>query len=119
MDKITAMNLLKNTFVDYTLIDGTTVKMTLAFALLKAIEGKKPELADRYYRVTSKKQSEVRETDMLTIMYTAYMCANIDDPDLMDEDVFEILVGYDRTSMSAVVEQLMGVKKKQAFPPRS
>ena len=114
MDKSTAMNLLKNTFVDYTLIDGTTVKLTLAFALLKALENKNPDLANRYYKLTAKKPHEVNEFDTVTMLYTAYACANMDDPEMMDEETFMILLGSDRFSLRRVFNQLMGAKKNPA-----
>lgn len=119
MDRSTAMNLLKNTFVKYTLIDGTTVDLTLAFALLKALEGQNPELTERYYKITSKSQKEMREQDVVTILYTAYACANFDDPCMHDEEVFTILLGSDRISLGGVFEQLMGSKKKPASVNRS
>lgn len=115
MDKSTAMNLLKNTFVDYTLIDGTTVKLTLAFALLKMLEDKDANLANRYYKVTSKKESEMRELDIITMLYTAYFCACIaDGAEAMDEDTFMILLGSDRLSLKRIFNQLMGAKKNPA-----
>ena len=117
MDKSTAMNLLKNTYVPYTLIDGTTIQLTLAFYLLKLLEGKNPDLAERYYKMTSKK--DMRDTDIVTIMYTAYCCANLDNPELLDEETFMILLGSDRLSMRGLVNRLMGAKKKPDSVTRS
>lgn len=115
MDKSTAMNLLKNTFVDYELLDGSTVKLTLAFALLKMLEDKNAVLANRYYKVTTKKESEMRELDIVTMLYTAYTCACIaDNAEVMDEDTFMILLGSDRLSLKRVFNQLMGAKKNPA-----
>lgn len=119
MDKSSAINLLKNTFIDYTLIDGTTVKLTLAFYLLKQLESKNPSLSDRYYKTTSKKQSELRDIDTVTIIYTAYCCANLDNEELMDEDVFMILMGGDRLSMNGIVQRLVGAKKNPSSVTRS
>lgn len=119
MDKSTAMNLLKNTFVKYTLIDGTTVNLTLAFALLKALEGSNPELAERYYKITSKAEKDWCEYDIVTIIYTAYACANLDEPEMLDEEVFCILMGADRFSLRGLFNRLMGMKKKPASATRS
>lgn len=119
MDKSTAMNLLKNTFVKYTLIDGSTVDLTLAFALLKALEGAKPDLAERYYKITSKSEKEWKEHDIVTILYTAYSCANLDNPEALDEEVFEILMGSDRFSLRGLFNRLMGAKKKPGSAPHS
>ena len=120
MDKSTAMNLLKNTFVDYELIDGSTVKLTLAFALLKMLEDKDSALANRYYKVTAKKESEMRELDIVTMLYTAYSCACIaDGAESMDEDMFMILIGSDRQSLRRIFNQLMGAKKNLASAAHS
>ena len=120
MDKSTAMNLLKNTFVDYPLIDGSEVKLTLAFALLKMLEDKDSSLANRYYKVTSKKEHEMRELDIVTMLYTAYSCACIaDNSEPMDEDTFTILLGSDRLPLKRVFNQLMGAKKNPASASHS
>ena len=119
MDKSTAMNLLKNTFVKYTLIDGTTVNLTLAFALLKALEGTNSELAERYDKITAKNEKDWCEYDIVTILYTAYCCANLDDPEMLNEEVFCILMGSDRFSLRGLFNQLMGAKKKPASVTRS
>ena len=119
MDKSTAMNLLKNTFIDYEMLDGRTVKLTLAFYLLKQLEGKNAILAERYYKTTQKKQNEMRDTDMVTILYTAYCCANMDDPEMIDEETFTILMGADRMSLNGLMNRLIGAKKKPASAARS
>lgn len=111
MNKEQAMNLLKNTFIDYTLIGDMTVKLTLSFFLLKKLESKMPEVAERYYKTQTKKQSEMRDTDLISILYTAYCCANIDDPELMDEETFAILMGSDRMALNGIVNRLVGAKK--------
>lgn len=117
MDKSTAMNLLKNTYVQYELIDGTKVDLTLAFYLLKLLEGKNPGLTARYYKLQSKK--EMIDTDMVTIIYTAYCCANLDNPEMMDEETFMIMMGSDRLSMRSLMNRLMGSKKKPDSVTRS
>lgn len=119
MDKSTAMNLLKNTFVDYTLIDDSTVKLTLAFALLKMLEKKNPDLVNRYFKITAKKQHEATEFDMVVMLYTAYACANLDNPEMLDEETFMILMGSDRLSLRRVFNQLMGAKKNPVSANRS
>lgn len=117
MDKSSAMQLLKNTYVPYTLINGETVQLTLAFYLLKQLEGKNSALVERYYKLQSKK--EMRDTDIVTILYTAYCCANLDSEDLHDEEAFMILLGSDRLSMRGIMNRLMGAKKKPGFDSHS
>ena len=119
MDKSTAMNLLKNTFVKLEMLGGIEVNLTLAFYLLKQLESKNALLAERYYKTTQKKQTELRDTDIITILYTAYSCANMDDPNMMDEDTFTIMLGSDRETLGGLMNQLIGAKKKPASAARS
>lgn len=113
MNKDAALALLKkNTYYKYPLIDDSEVEMTLAFYLLKKLEGTNPGLAERYYKLTSNKLN--KELEIVTILYTAYCCANMDDPDMMDEDTFCIMIGDDRMAMQEAVQKLIGSKKKAA-----
>lgn len=82
MNKEQALNLLKNTFIDYEMVGGIKVKLTLSFYLLKQLETKNPDLIKRYYEAQTKDAKQRRDSDTITLMYTAYCCANMDDPDL-------------------------------------
>ena len=119
IDRQAAIHMLKNTFVEYVLIDGTAVKLTLAFYLLKQLEAKNPALAERYYKTVAKQQRDVRDTDIITVLYAAYCCANMGEEEMLDEELFTILLGSDRLSMRGVFNQLMGAKKKPDFGKRS
>jgi hypothetical protein len=107
-----ALGFLQNTFIDFTLINGETVKLTLAFALLKELESRNPDLASRYFKVTSKDQKAMTEMDVLTIVYAAYVCANLSNPEMLDEEVFTILLGHDRFAIRGVMNRLTSGKKK-------
>lgn len=118
MNKDAALALLKkNTYVKYTLIDDTEVDMTLAFYLLKRLEGINPSVTERYYKLTNSKA--MKDTDVVTILYTAYCCANMDDPEMMDEETFAIMMGSDRMQMQGIMQKLLGSKKKAASATHS
>lgn len=111
MNKEQAMNVLRNTFIDLELLDGTKVKLTLSFYLLKKLEEKHPELAEAYYALQRKKQSEMRDHHLIIMLYTAYVCANLNAPERLDEDAFAMLLPSDREAIGAITKKLMGGKK--------
>ncbi len=111
MNKEQALNVLKNTFVDFEMLGDITVKLTFSFYLLKRLESKYPELAERYFDIQRKKKEEATNEDTITAFYTAYVCANMDDPDLMDEEAFFILFPSDIKYITQVAGKLMGGKK--------
>lgn len=110
MNKEQALNVLRNTFIDLELVGGIKVKLTLSFYLLKKLEEKKPELTEAYYALQRKKQSEMRDHHFITLLYVAYACANMDDPEMMDEDTFAILLPFGDATKTAL-ERLGGKKK--------
>ena len=48
---------------------------------------------------------------MITIMYTAYVCANLSEEDLMTEEEFMIKCGSDRIAIRDAVQELTQPKK--------
>ena len=100
--------------------DGTTCEMTLAFYALLMLKGKNKSLYDRYNKsmngMTDKKK-DYDELESLTILYTAYRCANITEPEenLMNETEFIIKCGSDRNGVGIAMKRLINPKKTQAF----
>lgn len=100
--------------------DGTTCEMTLAFYALLMLKGKNKSLYDRYNKTMngmSNKNKEYDELESLTILYTAYRCANINEPEenLMSETDFIIKCGSDRKAVGNAIQRLINPKKPQAF----
>lgn len=100
--------------------DGTTCEMTLAFYALLMLKGKNKSLYDRYNKAMngmSDKKKEYEELETLTILYVAYRCANINEPEenLMSEMDFIIKCGSDRTGTATALKRLINPKKPQAF----
>ena len=100
--------------------DGTTCEMTLAFYALLMLKGKNKSLYDRYnkaYSGMADKKKDYDELESLTILYTAYRCANIKEPEesLMSETDFIIKCGSNRKEVGRAMQRLLNPKKPQAF----
>lgn len=97
--------------------DGTTCQMTLAFIRLKMLSGKNKNLYKRCQKVMTNGPED--ELDILAVLYTAYVCANIDSDDLMTEDDFIMKCGTDRFALSEAYEEMTNPKKRKASADRS
>lgn len=104
--------------------DGSTCEMTLAFYALLMLKGKNKSLYDRYNKTMngmSNKNKEYDELESLTILYTAYRCANINEAEdnLVSEEEFVYKCGSDRKAVGNAMTRLINPKKQQAFGNRS
>lgn len=101
----------KNTYYDYKFEDGESVKMTLAFYALYQLKSINKGLYDRYNKVMTKGPSD--ELEMLTVLYAAYICANINDSaNCMSEEEFLVKCGSDRFAVKDALEKLVKPKKQ-------
>lgn len=99
--------------------DGTSCEMTLAFYVLYLLKAKNKSLYDRYNRTMngmSDNKKDYDELESLTILYTAYRCANINEPEenLMSEEEFIIKCGSDRKAVGMAMQRLINPKKPKA-----
>ena len=92
--------------------DGSTCQMSLSFIRLKRLAGKNKALYERHQKVMVNGGKD--ELDTLTVLYAAYVCANIDSDDLMTEDEFLEKCGSDRVAVNTALEALTNPKKRQA-----
>lgn len=97
--------------------DETTCEMTLAFIRLKMLSGKNRALYERCQKVMANGAKDELET--LTVVYTAYVCANIDSENLMSEDEFIEKCGSDRQALVEALTALTSPKKRKASASRS
>lgn len=103
--------MLKNTCIDYKFEDGDNCKLTLAFYQLYMLKGKNKLVYDEYNRIMTKGVSE--ELDMIHVLYTAYLCANIENIDTcMNKTEFMVKCGSDRLSIKEAMELLVKPKKQ-------
>lgn len=102
-----------NTHYNFTLADGTTVPMTLTFYALYQLKGKNESLYRRYNKVLSEQASKnyvYDELDNMTVLYTAYCCANINNADMMSEEEFLMVCGSNRKEVGEALMALLAPK---------
>ena len=101
----------KNTYIDFVFEDGDSCKLTLAFYALYQLKSINKGLYERYNKIMTKGATE--ELEMITILYAAYMCANISEAaTCMSEEEFMIKCGSDRYAIKTAMEQLIKPKKR-------
>lgn len=98
-----------NTIIDFEFFDGTTAKLTLTFYALYQLKAKNKTLYERYNKIMSKQASE--ELEMITVLYTAYACANLSEENLMTEEEFMMKCGSDRIAIRDAIQELTQPKK--------
>ena len=100
-----------STTIPYKLVDGKVVHLRLAWANLKLLKTKKPELYEEFNRIFTKGAEDV--FDYMRIIYTAYVCNNIDDCDsLMSNSAFVELIPENLSDMMLVATNLIKPSKK-------
>lgn len=108
-------NMKMNTTIDYEFCDGTKAPLTLTFYALYQLRSKNAFLYKRYNDVMLKmSKGNYDELDMVTVLYTAYMCANSDKENILSEEEFIMLLGSDRTALGKAVQELTSPKKQKA-----
>lgn len=93
---------------DFELADGTVVKVTLRFYSLYQLKSKNKAAYDAYNKIMTRGPQE--ELDNATIIYTAYLCANLNE-DCMTEMEFLELMPDDREYVATVLGKLINPKK--------
>lgn len=103
--------MLKNTYIDFKFDDGDSVKMTLAFYYLYQLKAKNKAIYDKYNSIMTKGANE--ELDMVTILYAAYLCANIDKiNECLSFEDFMMKCGSNRYAIKEATEKLVKPKKQ-------
>lgn len=97
--------------------DGTTCEMTLTFIALKRLSSKNKALYDRCQKIMAHGGKD--EFDTLTVVYTAYVCANMNDENLLSEDDFIEKCGSDRFALNDALQALTNPKKRRASEDHS
>lgn len=105
--------MIPNTVVDFEMQDGEVVKMTLTYARLYALRGKDEKTYKAYNRIMTKGIQE--EIENVHILYTAYLCANLDKV-CMGRDEFLERMPVDREYVNETLTKLLYPKKKKDSP---
>lgn len=104
----------KNTIVEMEMADGSTVKLTLAYRYLIQLSGINPKVYKEYNAVFSKTASQREEIDNVTMLYAAYLCAQIQEgtvEDAMSWDDFIDTLSLDREITGRAVIALIAPKR--------
>ena len=102
-----------NTNYTFEFCDGTTAELTLTFYSLYQLKAKNRTMYDRYHKIMSNNAAnKYDELEMISVLYTAYICANLDKEDVMTEEEFIIKCGSDRIAVANAVRELTQPKKQ-------
>ena len=98
------------TTYEFTFADGDKCELTLAFIRIKRLASKNRSLYDRYNKTMVNGPKE--ELEMLTVVYAAYVCANLDKDNILTEDQFIEKCGSDRRALQNALNSLINPKKQ-------
>lgn len=100
-----------NTTTEFEFCDGTKTKLTLAFYYLYKLRSNHKNLYDRYNKIMQETDGKNFDIlDMVTVCYVAYMCAHVDEENVMSEEEFMMLCGSDMTVIGKAVKALINPK---------
>lgn len=104
--------------INMELENGKEVELALNFASLYKIRGLKKDVYDRYNKVIMKGTEDTFDT--VTVLYTAYLCANVDNLDeCMGEMEFMENLPYNPPELARKCNELISAKKKKASDQHS
>lgn len=104
-----------NTNYTFEFYDGTKIELTLTFYSLYQLKEKNKAMYERYHRIMGdNSKGKYDELEMISVLYTAYICAHINDEEIMTEEEFMIMCGCDRIAVAAAVKALTQPKKQKA-----
>lgn len=105
------MNEIKNTYQDFELENGDTIKLTLTFGKLNILKSVNKDLYNRFNNVLYGKSEDM--LDLIAMLYVAYWCANYSPTNkLYEEQEFYDLVPFDVVKIKDVFDALTQPKKK-------
>ena len=102
-----------NTIYEFEFQDGSKTGMTLTFYALYQLKTKNPMLYKKYNRIMSAMaKSESDELDSVLLLYVAYVCAHMDEAEVMSEEEFILKCGFDREAIGNAAKALTTAKKR-------
>lgn len=99
-----------NTTVEFEFEDGDKTELTLTFYKVYQLKNKNKALYTKYNKIMA--NNEPDDIEMVILLYVAYVCAHLDQEDLMTEEDFMIKCGSDREAVGNAVAALLTPKKK-------
>lgn len=107
---------MKCTFQELELINGENIKLTLTFSRLLQVKNKRKKEYEEYNSVFSKKGNVDNTFDAITILYTAYLAANVehlDDNTLMSKTEFMDSIPQNMNLINIIAGKLTNPKLKK------
>lgn len=98
-----------NTYEKLILNDNKEIKLTLNFARLLKVKNDYKDTYEKYNDIILNGTKDI--FDMVHILYTAYLCANINE-ELLDYNNFIELIPSSTTLIASKVNKLTSSKKK-------
>lgn len=98
-----------NTITELEMADGTKVNLTLNYWALYQLKPKGNKIYDEYNEIMRRGTKE--ELDMTVILYTAYLCANLD-KECVSYEAFLQNLPTSRTVVRSTVRSLTEPKKQ-------
>ena len=102
---------MKSTFQELELTNGKVVKLTLNFARLLKIKTENIQTYEDFMRIIQGKDFDPL-LDALKVIYVGYLCANIDNDEILEENEFYELVPFDIEEINIKAGLLIQSKKK-------
>lgn len=99
-----------NTIYEFEFYDGEKTNLTLSFYALMRLSSKNKRAYERYNKIMSTKESN--EVEMVQVLYTGYLCAHLDEENLLTEEEFFIKCGSDRVALKNAFNALYRPKKR-------
>ena len=109
----------RNTYIPMTMESGKEVQLTLNFYRLYLLKTNHKEEYDAYFKIESK--GSIDEIDVCHQIYTAYLCATMDDEE-REYPTFESFLmdlPESRNLIFSIYGTLIGRKKKKPIEKRS
>lgn len=100
-----------NTYEKIVLTNGQEIKLTLNFARLLKVKNENKEIYERYNNVILNGTKDI--FDMIDVIYTAYLCANVDNKDkILSYDRITELLPHSTNLLANKINALTTSKKK-------
>ena len=100
-----------NTYIDYELNDGNSIKLTLNLKKLLVLKSSNPEIYDSANRIIIRGVTDI--FDLVSMLYAAYLCGlnNLEESP-MSYDTFMGAIPQNIDKMILTVDALISPKKK-------
>ncbi len=99
-----------NTTVEFEFCDGSKTELTLTFYKVYQLRNKNKAIYAKYNKIMANENPS--DLELVELLYAAYVCAHLDEEDLLTEEEFIIMCGSDRTTVAESVKNLLNPKKK-------